>query len=176
MTVRAPRRHGSIRHVSIGERVCPFCGEPPGAAIFCASCGRNLAAVGRLPTAREWRGGTDAVTAFLTAMAAAGNPGVTELPVDERPAFRRPRRVQGWVVRAVDREDFGEQRRYVPGLLLTVAGRFHRLDSELRGWGQRDFPRYVHSVSTEPIELPLEPRLAEELEAVAAAHGVRPGV
>ena len=144
--------------------------------MFCASCGRNLAAVGGLPTAAQWRGGTDLVSAFLTAMAAAGNPGVTELPVGERPAFRRPRRIRGWVVRAVDREDFGEERRYVPGLLLTVAGRFHRLDSELRGWGQRDFPRYVHSVSTEPIELPLEPRLAEELEAVAAAHGVRTGV
>ena len=36
------------------ERVCPHCGEPPGEGVFCAACGRNLAAVDRLPTRGEW--------------------------------------------------------------------------------------------------------------------------
>ena len=32
------------------ERVCPFCGEPPGGSAFCTACGRNLTSVERLPT------------------------------------------------------------------------------------------------------------------------------
>ena len=36
------------------ERVCPFCGNVPGPGMFCAACGRNLAAVDRLPTRAEW--------------------------------------------------------------------------------------------------------------------------
>jgi acetoin utilization deacetylase AcuC-like enzyme len=39
------------------DRVCPFCGEPAGAGVFCAACGRNLAAVERLPTRAEWESG-----------------------------------------------------------------------------------------------------------------------
>ena len=76
------------------------------------------------------------------------------------------------MVRPVDREDFDKPTRYEPGLVLTVEGRFHRLDSELRGWGQRDFPHYQHTASPEPIDLPLEERLLGELAAVRAANGV----
>ncbi len=39
------------------EHVCPFCGEPPGAGVFCAACGRNLGSVERLPTRAEWEAG-----------------------------------------------------------------------------------------------------------------------
>jgi hypothetical protein len=65
-------------------RVCPHCGEPPGEGVFCAACGRNLAAVDRLPTRAEWEiAGTqddrpladrcaEATAAFLAAMHAAG--------------------------------------------------------------------------------------------------------
>jgi hypothetical protein len=156
----------------VSERVCPFCGEPPGPGVFCAACGRNLAGVERLPTAQGWRGGVESVDAFIEAMHAAGDPGAIEIPVAERPAFRRPRKVSGWIVRDVDREDFAEEHRYEPGLLLSVEGRFHQLESELRGWGQRDFPRYEQSVSTEPVEPAFDARLGEELAAVAAAYGV----
>jgi hypothetical protein len=160
-------------------RVCPFCGADPGAGVFCASCGRNLAAVDCLPTAAEWRAArpstaepADAVAAFLEAMRAAGDPGAEELPIGKPSAFRRARRVRGWVVRPVEREDFEQPRRYEPGLLLTVDGRFHRLDSELRGWGQRDFPRYHHTASPDPVAPPSEARLIAELSGVRAANGV----
>jgi hypothetical protein len=160
--------------------VCPFCGEPPGGGVFCAACGRNLAAVERLPTAAERAAeaaaseeeAAAAVAAFLAAMGAAGNPGTKEIPSGKPTAFRRAPRVTGWVVRPVDREDFEGPKRYEPGLLLTVEGRFHQLDNELRGWGQRDFPRYEHSVSAEPVEPPLEGRLVAELAAVRAANGL----
>lgn len=162
-------------------RVCPFCGEPPG-GVFCASCGRNLAAVERLPTRAEWEGEpsgsladrcSEATAAFLAAMRAADSPGVTSIPTEKRPVFRKAPEVRGWIVRPVDREDFDEPRRYDPGLVLGVDGRFHRLDSELRGWGQRDFPQFVHTVSSEPVELPVEERLLGELERVLEAHGIR---
>lgn len=35
-------------------RVCPDCGEVAGSHAFCASCGRNLSGVSRLPTRDEW--------------------------------------------------------------------------------------------------------------------------
>jgi hypothetical protein len=164
-------------------RVCPFCGNPPGAGVFCQACGRNLAAVERLPTAEEWAAGARAeetgetvdpaaaVAAFLTAMHDAGDPGATEFPAGKPSLLGRTKRVRGWVVRAVDREDFEEPRRYEPGLVLTVDGAFHQLDSELRGWGQRDFPTFNHSASPEPIDAPLEPRLVAELAAVRTANG-----
>ena len=163
-------------------RVCPFCGRPPGPGVFCAACGRNLAAVERLPTAEEWEAGgaaesgervdpAAAVVAFLAAMHAAGDPGTREFPAGKPSVLGRTRRVRGWVVRAVDREDFEGPKRYEPGLVLTVDGAFHQLDSELRGWGQRDFPVFNHSASAEPIEAPLEPRLVAELGAVRAANG-----
>ena len=113
-----------------------------------------------------------AVAGFLEAMRAAGNPGVKEYPSGKRSLLRRPPMVRGWIVRPVDREDFEEPRRYVPGLLLSVDGRFHRLDSELRGWGQRDVPRYVHSASPEPVDPPLDDRLRDELSSALTARGV----
>jgi hypothetical protein len=165
-------------------RVCPYCGEPPGAGTFCASCGRNLAAVDRLPTAAEWAGGAsgaplpepqDAVAGFLAAMRAAGDPGAKAFPAGKPNWLGRTGRVRGWIVRPVDREDFEKPKRYVPGVLLAVDGRFHRLDSELRGWGQRDFPHYHHTVSVEPVATVVDARLIEELAAVRAANGVPAG-
>jgi hypothetical protein len=163
--------------VDPSTRVCPFCGERPGEGMFCAACGRNLANVERLPTAREWSGApaqepatsvTEATEAFLAAMRAAGEPGAEEVQAGKPPLFGRPRRVRGWVVRPVDREDFEKPRRYEPGLFLSVDGRFHRLDSELRGWGQRDFPSYHLVVSPDPVEPPLDERLPGELAAAQA--------
>ena len=164
-------------------RVCPFCGRPPGAGVFCEACGRNLAAVERLPTAEEWEagGGADsgaevvdpaaAVAAFLTAMHGAGDPGATDFPAGKPSFLGRTKQVRGWAVRAVDIEDSEGPKRYEPGLVLTVDGAFHQLDSELRGWGQRDFPTFNHTASAEPIDAPLEPRLVAELDAVRAANG-----
>jgi hypothetical protein len=162
-------------------RVCPFCGRPPGAGVFCEACGRNLAAVERLPTAEEWQAGESgaeaavdpaaAVAAFLAAMHEAGDPGAKDFPAGKPSFLGRTKQVRGWVVRAVDREDFEGPKRYEPGLVLTVDGAFHQLDSELRGWGQRDFPTFNHSASPEPIDAPLEPRLVAELDAVRTANG-----
>ena len=45
-------------------RVCPDCGGPAGAQPFCASCGRNLSMIERLPTRAEWeRDGASATPA-----------------------------------------------------------------------------------------------------------------
>ena len=85
-------------------------------------------------------------------MRAAGNPGTVRLACAKPRAFRRTPQLTGWVVLPVDREDVEEPHRYEPGLLLSLDGTFHRLDSELRGWGQRDFPRYEQRVSPEPVE------------------------
>jgi len=162
-------------------RVCPFCGRPPGAGVFCVACGRNLSAVERLPTAEEWEAGGSAtavavdpaaaVAAFLAAMHDAGDPGAKDIPAGKPSFLGRTKQLHGWVVRAVDREDFEGPKRYEPGLVLTVDGAFHQLDSELRGWGQRDFPTFQHTASAEPIEAPLEPRLVAELDAVRTANG-----
>ena len=151
-------------------RVCPFCGRPPGDGVFCEACGRNLAAVERLPSAEEWEAADPAaaVATFLAAMHDAGDPGATDFAVGKPSFLGRTKKVRGWMVRAVDREDFEGPKRYEPGLVLTVDGAFHQLDSELRGWGQRDFPTYHHTVSAEPIDPPLEPRLVAELDAVRA--------
>ena len=157
-------------------RVCPHCGEPPGDGVFCAACGRNLSGVEQLPTREEWEAqhaapaSTVTPAAFLAAMEAAGNPGTESLPVavKSRP-FRRTPKVTGWIVRPVDREDFEEPKRYEPGLVLSVEGAFHVLDSELRGWGQRDFPSYHLVASPDPIGAPAEERLLEELAAARAA-------
>jgi hypothetical protein len=157
--------------------------------MFCEACGRNLQAIERLPTRAEWEGeergepgesaeGTrpldercaDATAAFLAAMSAAGNPGAVETPMPKPSAFRRAGTAHGWVLRPVDREDFEKPRRYEPGLVLTVEGRFHRLHSELRGYGQRDFPHYHHTVEPDPIDMPVSERLIGELTAVLGEH------
>ena len=170
--------------MNAGTRVCPFCGERPGPGMFCEACGRSLAAVERLPTREEWdRGGAapaaagpldsaGAIASFLSAMQAAGNPGAKRIAVAKRSAFKRAGHVHGWIVRPVDREDFEQPRRYEPGLLLTVEGRFHVLESELRGWGQRDFPHYHHTVHPEPGEPPADERLAGELAEILRSNGV----
>ncbi|HEY6889033.1 MAG TPA: hypothetical protein VI300_14675 [Solirubrobacter sp.] len=140
-------------------RVCPFCGRPPGQGVFCERCGRNLSAVERLPTASELAAGEpadvqSAVRAFLDAMRAAGNPGTVTIDSGKPRAFRRTPQLTGWIVVPVDREDFATPRRYEPGLVLSVDGTFHRLDSDLRGYGQRDFPHYQHRASSDPVEPP----------------------
>src|SRR4051812_3966920 len=126
-------------------RVCPFCGEPPGAGVFCEACGRNLSAVDQLPTRAEWEAArpveapetlqqrsAEATEAFVTEMRAAGKPGAVELPSGQARAFRRPPVVEGWIIRAVERdeEDLGNARRYVPGLFLSVEGAWYQLDNE----------------------------------------------
>ena len=162
-------------------RVCPHCGEPPGSGVFCDACGRNLAGVEQLPTREEWEAQHVApsqvsTAAFLEAMRAAGNPGTEQWPVAVKSSpFRRTPKVSGWIVRPVDREDFEGEKRYEPGLVLSVEGAFHVLDSELRGWGQRDFPVYHHTVQPDPVEPPADGRLARELEAVLRANGVSAG-
>jgi hypothetical protein len=170
-------------------RVCPYCGDPPGQGVFCAACGRNLSTVERLPTRGEWEaqhrtGGapppaagraTVDVAAFLAAMEAAGNPGRTALPTTPRKAFGRQPTIEGWVVRPVDRDDEAQPRRYESGLFLATDGSFHALDSELRGWGQRDFPTYYESVAREPVEPPVDGRLGHELAALLHGHGVPGG-
>jgi hypothetical protein len=168
-------------------RVCPHCGEPPGEGVFCAACGRNLAAVDRLPTRAEWEiAGTqddrpladrcaEATAAFLTAMHAAGDPGATKTAMSGRSGFRRPKQVEGWVIRAVDRDEHLPPRRYESGLVLSIEGAFHKLDNQVRGYGTRDFPRYEHTVGAEPVEMPIEARLIAELGTLLAAHGLSGG-
>jgi hypothetical protein len=168
-------------------RICPFCGETPGSGVFCASCGRNLAGVDRLPTRAEWEAErrkqageeagnlaercTAATKAFLEAMHEAGDPGTTRTPVVKRSAFGRTPTVEGWIVRPVGHDD-DHPTQYEPGLVLTTEGAFHRLGSEVRGWGQRDFPQYHHTASAYPVDVPVEERLIDELSAVLREHGV----
>lgn len=152
-------------------RVCPYCARPPGPGVFCEACGRNLSGVERLPTAGEAVSDGPTVQEFLESMRAAGNPGTVEFDCGKPRAFRRAPRVTGWIVVPVDREDFDGPKRYEPGVLLSVDGTFHRLDNELRGWGQRDFPRYEHRVSPEAVEPPQDARLAAALARLAQTIG-----
>ena len=166
-------------------RVCPHCGEPPGDGVFCAACGRNLASVDRLPTRAEWEiaGAKDdrpladrcaeATAAFLAAMHAAGDPGAKKTAISGS-GWRR-RHVDGWVVRAVERDEYLPPKHYESGLVLSVDGAFHVLDNEVRGYGTRDFPAYEHTVGPDPIEMPVEARLIAELAAVLAANGLEAG-
>ena len=172
-------------------RVCPFCGEPPGEGVFCAACGRNLAAVERLPTQREWASAqrapaagaparpleercARATAAFLEAMRSAGCPGTTRTPMPEAKSglFRRTPEVEGWVVRPVVWDDPDMPRHHEPGLLLTTEGAFHRLDGEVRGWGQRAFPVFHDTAAAAPLPMPVDERLIDDLAALLAEHGV----
>jgi hypothetical protein len=173
--------------VAADARVCPHCGEPPGDGVFCAACGRNLAAVDRLPTRAEWEAAAvvddrplaqrcaEATAAFLAAMHAAGDPGTEKTNIAGGSGFFRARKLEGWVVRAVDRDDNLPPQRYESGLVLSVEGAFHRLDNQARGYGTRDFPVWEHTVAPDPIEMPVEARLIAELGAVLAANGVAAG-
>jgi hypothetical protein len=168
-------------------RVCPHCGEPPGDGVFCAACGRNLASVDRLPSRAEWEvaGAQDdrplaerceeATAAFLAAMHAAGDPGTTKTKMAGGSGFRRPKQVEGWTVRAVERDDHLPPQRYESGLVLSVEGTFHQLDNVARGYGTRDFPTWEHTVAPEPVAMPVQARLIAELGTVLAAHGLDSG-
>jgi hypothetical protein len=110
-----------------------------------------------------------ATAAFLAAMRAAGDPGTAKAPISA--GLRR--RPQAWVLRAVrPLNDDPTHYEYEPGLLLTTQGRFHRLDSEVRGWGQARFPVYADVAAPEPIEMPVEERLLDELAAVRRDNGL----
>jgi len=168
-----------------GARVCPFCGELPGPGVFCEACGRNLAAVEQLPTRGEWEAGApaapdeslaercaEAVAAFLAAMHAAGDPGTADV-FPRGSGLRRAKHPKAWVLRKVAREpDDDDFRRYEPGLALTVEGTFHVIESEVRGWGQRDFPRFVDTPAPDPIPVPADPRLPSELDALLREHSL----
>jgi hypothetical protein len=96
------------------------------------------------------------------------------MPVSGKSGFLRAPTLSGWVVRPVHREESDEienLRNYEPGLVLTTDGAFHRIDSEVRGWGQRDFPRYHDSADPNPIEMPVDERLIEELAALRRDAG-----
>jgi hypothetical protein len=172
-------------------RVCPFCGRQPGVGMFCDACGRHLSAVERLPTRAEWEIGQSAsaptgsdarpladrcaaaTAAFLAAMHAAGDPGAAKAALPDGSGLRRARRAHAWVLRQVHRENEDPLHyAYQPGLLLTTKGRFHRLESEVRGWGQARFPRYLDAPHPDPIEMPVEERLIEELAAVLRDNDV----
>jgi hypothetical protein len=165
-------------------RVCPHCGELPGEGVFCAACGRNLAAVDRLPTRAEWEAANlqddrpladrcaEATAAFLASMHAAGDPGTKKTAMSGHSGLRRPKAIEGWVVRAIDRDDNLPPQRYESGLVLSVDGTFHTLDNEVRGYGTRNFPVYEHTVAPEAIEMPVQPRLIAELAAVLVANGL----
>jgi hypothetical protein len=172
-------------------RVCVYCGAPPGAGVFCEACGRNLSQVERLPTRAEWESGPPAratapagspsladrcaaaTATFLTAMRAAGDPGAAKTPFLGGSVLRR--RPRGWILREVHRtSDDPMHYDYEPGLVVTTEGRFHRLESEVRGWGQARFPVYVDAAAPDPIEMPVDERLIDELAAVLRDHDVTP--
>jgi hypothetical protein len=52
-------------------------------------------------------------------------------------------------------------------LFLTVEGTFHQLDSDLRGYGQRDFPRYELHVAQDPTDPPADERIVTALARLA---------
>ena len=170
-----------MRGVDSDVRVCPFCGAPPGDGVFCAACGRNLREVAQLPTRAEWERGAGgsladrcaaATAAFLAAMHAAGDPGTARAPMRGGTGLRR--RPQAWILRPVRRtNDDPLHYEYEPGLLLTTQGQFHRLESEVRGWGQARFPQYVDGALPDPVEMPVEERLIQELDALLRDNGVR---
>ena len=112
-----------------------------------------------------------ATAAFLEAMHAAGDPGAAKTAFRGTSGLRRRPRV--WVLREVTRTNEEPLHyQYEPGLVLTTEGRFHRLESEVRGWGQARFPLFVDAPDPAPIEMPVDARLVDDLAAVLRAHGV----
>ena len=182
------------------DRVCLYCGEPPGPGVFCAACGRNLAAIERLPTRAEWearvgtapaaatgsppatapaRSPAEATGAFLDAMRAAGNPGTTKLPMPDAPKeglLRRTPDAQGWVVRRVVWDDRDDPKHHQPGLLLTTGGTYHRIDSQIRGWGQRNFPVFYDTAAAGAMDPPDDGRLCRRPRRRAPRAHRRPGL
>jgi hypothetical protein len=107
-------------------------------------------------------------------MHAAGDPGAEKTSFRGGSGLRR--RPRAWVVREVVRTNEDPRHyAYEPGLILTTDGRFHRLESEVRGWGQARFPLYVDTATPDPIELPVDARLIDELAALLRAHDVAAG-
>jgi hypothetical protein len=155
--------------------------------VFCAACGCNLASVERLPTRGEWERGRsvpdgdagtagassgETIAAFLAAMHAAGDPGAAKTPMAKPGSFGRTRHAEGWVVRPVERHR-DEPARYEPGVFLTTDGRFHRLESTARGWGQRNALTFSETVGPELAAVPAGDRLTGELEALLRDNGIR---
>jgi hypothetical protein len=56
--------------------------------------------------------------------------------------------------------------------VLDTEGAFHVLDSQIRGWGQRNFPVFHDTARAEPVAMPVEERLIAALDALRAEHGV----
>ena len=169
-----PRRRGLAPSEAMAstERVCPYCGEPPGPGVFCAACGRNLAAVERLPTRAEWEADATAVLA-----PAAGPVAARGARARRRP--RRPARSSTRCARPATpgrrscrcptpprRASCAARRRWrdgscgrssgttattpgttSPGSSSTTGGTYHRIDSQIRGWGQRNFPVFYDTAA-----------------------------
>jgi hypothetical protein len=117
----------------------------------------------------------EATAAFLSAMRAAGCPGTATWPMPDAPKegfFRRTPTLRGWVVRPVVWDDEEMPRHHEPGLVLDTDGAFHVLDSQIRGWGQRDFPVFHDTARAEPVPMPVEEHLIAALDALRAEHGV----
>lgn len=154
-----------------GERVCPFCGEPPGSGVFCAACGRNLGDVDQLPTRQAWEQASlvESVPGFLARMHAAGDPGAVRMARAAPGFLGRTVHMTGWVLRPIDRD---VPDGYEPGLFLTVDGALHLLTASTRGAGTRDGPSDVDLVGPEVDEPGRDERLAGELDAVRRSNGL----
>jgi hypothetical protein len=86
--------------------------------------------------------------------------------------FGRTLHARGWVVRPARHDDPEHApSRFEPGLFLSLSGDFHRLDSEVRGWGQRTFPVFHPVVAAEPADPPDDDRLRDDLAALLREHG-----
>ena len=57
----------------------------------------------------------------------------------------------------------------------TVAdadGNYHLVESKVRGYGTRDFPRFEDTVAGDPIDLPVEERIIDELAVLLRENEV----
>jgi hypothetical protein len=160
--------------------------------MFCAACGRNLAGVDRLPTRAEWEAEhpsqgevvddrpldercAEATASFLAAMHAAQDPGVTKIAISHS-GLGRKRMVQGWIVRPVHRDDPEDApHRYTPGLMLTTDGQYHLIESQVRGYGTRDFPRFEDKLAEDPVHPPVDEQIIAVLAQLLRDNGVSAG-